>query len=117
MLLVAAWPSNTRLYEAVADRGLAIDCRPPEKTVGKRKVLDEARICSWLGQWASTRHAIRLRPQAARLMLELVGPEFGLLDRETCQAAPVCRAGRRCCAGNGSRHRGRLEDQDNLGVA
>src|SRR5688572_27131313 len=35
ILEVDTWASNTRLYQRIDESGLQIDCRPPEKTVGK----------------------------------------------------------------------------------
>jgi DNA polymerase-3 subunit delta len=34
LLVVDEWPSNTRLYKAVDQSGLQIDCRPPQRQVG-----------------------------------------------------------------------------------
>ena len=87
VLQVAAWPSNTRLHEAVAERGLAVECRPPEKQLGKRKVLDEERLRDWLASWAESRHGVKLAADAGRLLLELAGPVFGLLDQKLAKLA------------------------------
>ena len=48
VLVVDTWASNTRLYKAIDKSGLQVECRPPETTVGKRKVLDENRLGKWL---------------------------------------------------------------------
>jgi DNA polymerase-3 subunit delta len=84
---VAAWPSNTRLYKAVDQKGLSIDCRAPQKTVGKRQVLDEQRLLTWLAAWARQHHDVKLPSKAAQLLLELVGPEFGILDQDLAKLA------------------------------
>jgi DNA polymerase-3 subunit delta len=86
-LVATAWPSNTRLYEAVGQRGLAIECRPPEKQSGKHRVLDEGRLRKWLASWAEARHGVQLRADAGQLLLELAGPVFGLLDQELAKLA------------------------------
>jgi DNA polymerase-3 subunit delta len=86
-LAVDAWPANTRLYKFLDKSGLQIECRPPEKPQGRRKVLDEARLCRWLEAWSSRRHDARLRADAARTLLDLVGPQFGLLDQELAKLA------------------------------
>ena len=56
-LEVDEWPANTRLYKAVDQSGLQIDCRPPQKK-GKSKEIDEAAMAKWivgLGQVAARR--------------------------------------------------------------
>jgi DNA polymerase III subunit delta len=85
ILEVGTWAANTRLYKAIDKTGLQIECRAP--TVGTGKAVDERRIAAWLAQWSQKRHDAVLAPQAASLMLELVGPEFGLLDQELAKLA------------------------------
>jgi DNA polymerase-3 subunit delta len=87
VLDVTAWLSTTRLYKAVDQKGLAIDCRAPQKAVGKRQVLDEQRLLKWLASWAHQRHDAKLTSKAAQLLLELVGPEFGILDQDLAKLA------------------------------
>jgi len=89
ILDVGTWPANTRLYKAVDQTGLQVECRAPQKTVGrsKKKVLDEERLAKWLTAWSKSHHGAVLDSQAADLLLELVGPEFGLLDQELAKLA------------------------------
>ncbi len=87
VLNVTAWQSNTRLYQAIDEHGLQIDCRPPQKAIGKRKVLDADRLKRWLVSWCKKAHDATLAPAAADLLLELVGAEFGLLDQELAKLA------------------------------
>lgn len=77
LLLVKTWPSNTRLYKAVASKGLNIDCSTPAA----------ARLHKWLPAWAKERHGLRLESAAAELLLEIIGPELGLLDQELAKIA------------------------------
>lgn len=98
LLDVAAWPANTRLYQAVDQRGLAIECRAPEKLAGKQKVLDETRLCRWLAEWAQCQHGVSLEPSAARLLLELVGPQLGILDQDLAKLALFLEPGGRITA-------------------
>lgn len=93
VLDVDAWPANTRLYSMVDKKGLAIECRPPEKLLGKRKVLDESRLCRWLGTWARKQHDVELENAAARLLLELEGAEIGLLDQDLAKLALFTESG------------------------
>jgi DNA polymerase-3 subunit delta len=87
ILEVDSWQSNTRLYKQVDKTGLQIECRPPEKLRGRSKVLDESRLCKWLAQWSKSQHDATLQSQAAQLLLELVGPQFGLLDQDLAKLA------------------------------
>ena len=74
ILEVKTWPSNTRLYKAV---GLAVDCNAPPP----------ARLSRWLGSWAKQGHDVRLAPTVAEMLVEIVGPELGLLDQELAKLA------------------------------
>lgn len=87
ILAVDSWASNTRLYKAVDKIGLQVDCRAPEKAIGRRKVLDETAICKWLIAWTKEQHHAKLEGTAAEQLLEIVGPEFGLLDQELSKLA------------------------------
>jgi DNA polymerase-3 subunit delta len=94
VLNVATWPSNTRLYKFLDQQGLQIECRAPQKaTYGKNKVIDEERMIKWLASWSASEHRVKLSPKAARLMLDLVGPEFGLLDQELGKLALFTQPG------------------------
>jgi DNA polymerase-3 subunit delta len=85
LLVVRAWPGNTRLYKMVDKSGLQIECKTP--TVGKGKNVDESRIAKWLVAWGASQHDVKLSPQAAATMLQLVGVELGLLDQELAKLA------------------------------
>ncbi len=93
LLDVDSWASNTRLYKSVDKLGLQIDCRAPEKAAGKSKTLDRARIGKWLVQWATTEHHFTLQTHAADQLLEITGPEFGLLNQELAKLALFAGAG------------------------
>jgi len=87
ILLVDSWPSNTRLFKAVGAHGLQIECRPPEVAHGKNRLLDQTRVCRWLVYRAKTAHQSQLSEKAAVAMLDLVGPEFGILEQELAKLA------------------------------
>jgi len=77
VLVVGAWQSNTRLYKAVAASGLQVDCGSPAP----------AAVCRWLVSWAKQAHSIQLASSAAETLVEMVGPELGLLDQELAKLA------------------------------
>lgn len=89
VLDVRTWPKNTRLYKAVDAGGLQIDCKTP----------DVRALLKWLVSWAKTRHAAKLEPAAAEMLLELVGPELGLLDQELAKLAVSTAQGGTITAG------------------
>ena len=83
-LETATWPSNTRLYKAVAADGLAIDCNVPAA----------AQLARWLGGWAKQAHGVELPLAAAELIVETIGPELGLIDQELAKLAPMAGSSR-----------------------
>jgi DNA polymerase III subunit delta len=91
VLEVDEWASNTRLYKALDQLGLQIDCRPPQK--GKSKDLDEAAIAKWIAAWAKSAHGLAMPADAARHLLELTGPVFGLLDQNLAKIAVLVPPG------------------------
>ncbi len=77
VLDVATWPSNTRLFKAVAAGGLNLECRAPTG----------AALVKWLIAWAKQRHGAKLQTDAAESLVDLVGAELGLLDQELAKLA------------------------------
>jgi DNA polymerase-3 subunit delta len=77
VLDVKSWPANTRLYKAVDAQGLAVDCNAPSG----------AQLSRWLSDWATHTHKCQLAPGAAALLVEMIGPELGLLDQELAKLA------------------------------
>src|SRR4029079_1419376 len=51
--------ANTRLYKALDQSGLQIDCRPPQKK-GKSKDIDEAAIGKWIVAWGKSEHGLEI---------------------------------------------------------
>jgi DNA polymerase-3 subunit delta len=72
VLSVKSWPSNTKLAKLVEKNGLAVDCKAPK----------ESELPAWLVQLAKGREGVKLDQDAAVLLVELVGPEVGLLASE-----------------------------------
>lgn len=72
VLVVKSWPSNTRLAKLVSQIGVAVDAKAPK----------ESELPSWMVQMAKARWGQKLEAEAARLLLDLVGPEPGLLASE-----------------------------------
>ncbi len=83
VLEVKSWPSNTRLYKSVASGGLPIDCSAPKA----------AQLTRWLVNWAKQVHGVKLASPAADLLVEMVGPELGLLNQEVAKLALTAAPG------------------------
>ena len=77
VLLVKTWPATTKLAKLVEKAGLAVDCKCPA----------ERELVAWLTHRAKAREGVALEDDAARLLLELVGPEIGLLVSEVAKLA------------------------------
>lgn len=72
VLQTKSWPSNTKLAKLVESAGKAIECKTPR----------EQELPAWLIQLAKSAYEMRLDSSAASLLVELVGPEPGLLAME-----------------------------------
>ncbi len=72
VLSVKSWPGNTKLAKLVEKVGLSVECKTP----------DERELPPWLVGMAKARFGSKLDDDAAKLLVELVGPEVGLLASE-----------------------------------
>lgn len=88
ILDVRTWAKTTRLYKLLDKVGLQIDCSASKP----------AALRSWLVKWSSGRHKAKLDPDAADVLLEIIGPELGLLDQELAKLAPATGEGARITA-------------------
>lgn len=77
VVVVDSWPSNTRLAKSTTANGLAVECKSPP----------EARLSKWLTTLARDRHQARLERDAAESLVEIIGPELGLIDQELAKLA------------------------------
>ncbi len=72
MLDVKVWTASTKLAKIVEQVGLSVDCKaPPERELPR-----------FLKRLAQIRHQVKITDEALRLLLELVGPQLGLLVSE-----------------------------------
>jgi DNA polymerase-3 subunit delta len=87
------WLATTKLAKLVDKHGLAIEC-----TALRDK--DTGRLCDWLIQYARTRCEAQLDGAAAHALVELVGPEVGLLVAEVEKLAVYAGESRRIGRGD-----------------
>jgi len=90
VLELNALAGNTRLYKTISETGQIIECRAPQKKSGKSSYPDEPRICEWLREWATSTHRFELKRGADEELLQLIGPELGLLDQALAKLALFC---------------------------
>jgi DNA polymerase-3 subunit delta len=83
VLEVTQWAASTRLYKALVESGLQIECKFPPP----------ARAAKWIVHWSHRRHGVKLEPAAAELLLETVEPELGLIDQELAKLAALAGSG------------------------
>jgi len=85
VLSLRSFPSNTRLYKAVLSAGMAIECSAPPT----------ARLAKWIADWGAQSHKLRISSSAAEMLLDIIGPELGLLDQELAKLALVAGGDRK----------------------
>ena len=85
VLDVSAWPGTTRLAKAVAVKGLAIDCRVPEKGQERTTFISLAK--KWLIMRARDVHGAPLESAAADLLFDLLPLSLGVFDQEVAKLA------------------------------
>jgi DNA polymerase-3 subunit delta len=76
VLEVKTWAANTRLAKMV-DAGCTIVCKAPAAY----------KMAPWACEWAASQHQKTLPLQAGQLLVDLVGPDMGLLDQEILKLA------------------------------
>jgi DNA polymerase-3 subunit delta len=101
VLDVRSWPSTTRLAKLVGNMG-AISCKAPSAP----------KLVEWCIAWASSSQQKELTAPAARLLVDLVGPEMGLLDQEIAKLASYVGKAARIDAGDVDRLVGASREED-----
>jgi DNA polymerase-3 subunit delta len=88
-LSVKTWPSNTRLAKLIDNNG-TITCNAPAV----------ARLPEWCVSWCKSQHGKQLTLPAAQMLVELIGPEMGLLDQELAKLAAYAGESEKIDAGD-----------------
>jgi DNA polymerase-3 subunit delta len=76
VLDVQTLPAATRLAKLLGDSG-SIACKTPKSE----------ELLKWCVEWSASYHGKPLAAAAARLLVDLVGPDMGLLDQELAKLA------------------------------
>ncbi len=87
VLELKSFPANTRLYKASASaNALVVDCSVPTKDTELASWI-AAKLIPWLTARAKQTHRVELPQAAAEMLIEMIGPELGLLDQELAKLA------------------------------
>ncbi len=98
VLEVSDWAANTRLYKAVDQAGLQIECKPPIIPRSRNKDVDENAVAAWVSKWGASEHKVEVSRDAAKLLVGLSGPSFGVLDMDLAKLALFVPAGKKATA-------------------
>ncbi|MEZ6093498.1 MAG: DNA polymerase III subunit delta [Pirellulaceae bacterium] len=82
ILVVDAWPANTRLYKILDKSSMQIQCDLPQVKRGKGVSVDTAKLTAWLAQHAKSAHKIDVEANAIHLLCDLTENDLGRIDTE-----------------------------------
>jgi DNA polymerase-3 subunit delta len=85
VLDLKTFPATTRLYRSIAADGLLINGSAPTGVA----------LTRWLATWARQTHQVELPVASAEVLVDLVGPELGLLDQEVGKLALMTGDGKK----------------------
>lgn len=77
LLSVRLWAATTKLAKVVESKYLAVEAKTPQAW----------HVASWCVQWAPLRQGKKIDKDTADWLVELIGPELGLLDQELAKLA------------------------------
>jgi DNA polymerase III delta subunit len=75
VLRMSSLPKTQRIYKLIAKAGAVEECEPPRD------------VARWAIDRGKSVHKIALSPEAARLLVELIGDDLGRLDNELAKLA------------------------------
>ena len=75
VLRLPSLPKNQRIYKAIAAKGEVMECEPPRD------------LARWAVERAKAAHRIVLEPDAARVLVDLIGDDLGRIDNELAKLA------------------------------
>jgi DNA polymerase III subunit delta len=84
VLRLSSLPSNQRIYKAIAKVGKVEPCEPP-------KAKD---VPAWIVRQGKDAHGVRVDPDAAEMLAELIGDDLGRIDTELAKLALQVDGGR-----------------------
>ena len=82
VLRLPSLPKNQRIYKAIDKLGGILECEPPRD------------LAKWATERAKAAHQVTLPPDAARVLVDLVGDDLGRLDNEIAKLALEAEGGK-----------------------
>jgi DNA polymerase-3 subunit delta len=101
ILDVQNWPANTRLAKALPDAATVV-CNAPQT----------AKVTTWCQSWSEQHHGKKLSATAAKMLVELVGSDMGLLNQELDKLAVYVGDAKQIETGDVDRLVGRSREED-----
>ena len=77
VLRLNALRKDMRIYKLIQKQGEVVDCEPPS----------DRDLPAWILQRAKSPHQVNMRPDAARVLADLIGNDLGRLDNELAKLA------------------------------
>jgi DNA polymerase-3 subunit delta len=105
VLDVKSWTRTTRLAKLI-DQDATIECKAPAGYL----------MPKWCVKWTTSRHQKQLTQAAAELLVDLVGPEMGLLDQELLKLAIYVGERKQIDVGDVDKLVGRGRSQDTWAI-
>jgi DNA polymerase-3 subunit delta len=105
VLDVKSWTRTTRLAKMI-DQDATIECKAPAGYL----------MPKWCVKWTTSRHRKQLTQPAAELLVDLVGPEMGLLDQELLKLAIYVGERKQIDVGDVDKLVGRGRSQDTWAI-
>lgn len=78
--------SNTKLFKLAQSNGVIVECTLPTGG-GKNKTPSATEVKKWIQAWGAKRHSLKISGPQAKLVLDAVGPDCGLLHQELSKLA------------------------------
>lgn len=93
ILAVDSWAANTKLYKAVDHSGFQVACSVPIRPNSRNKDPDLPKLSKWIVARAKSVHKIALEAAAADELVQILGPELGIIEQDLAKLALYVPAG------------------------
>ena len=77
VLRLTSLPANQRIYKLISKKGQIVKCEPPS----------DRELPGWIVAQGTKVHGVKVQPDAARMLAELIGVDLGRLDNELAKLA------------------------------
>lgn len=84
-------PATTRLAKAIAEHGLLLSCKTPDR--GAEATRHRRDAAKWLTQRATAEHQVKLGAEATEALFDLLPMDLGVIDQEVARLALLAGEG------------------------